>query len=544
MASNRDRARRGRKGVSSPGGAQLVTEPLESPVAEQLHRITKSSDGSTSQIPDAGTTSQIFEIGQAIAPVLPLERLLLLAEQNPIHSACLEAVASDATGKGWKLGIKRGVSATDVTEEENRAKAEELEDWLEEITPDSTFQEMLDQAAWEWRATGWAIWEVARKNGDPTAEIESMYPLPGHTLRATKDKNVYMQERGSETIYFALFGCGKKLDAKTGKFGETENVANEVIVFKKYSPRSTRYGLPRWISAIPTIAELTAIREFNVAWFFSGGQSDRLHHVIANDSTVSEAIGKSIKDQAEDSKGRGHTALVTYGTEDTKVDTTILSKKEGDRDGQFTNRRDDLAKEVLMAHQVPPYRIGWAEIGALGGSSAKEMLRAYKAGAVDPTQELLESRLKRAIFNPKMGGFDLGKFVFVLDDVDWDQLEQDIKLVAMAVDKGVITPNEGRAHLGWEQTDDPAANKLYYMGVPLDSLPTMGGNTDTKDDRATAAQDQVQEAVTKAREAFSAAISARAEVERARGEEKLSEALLALDEGVQAALAEQEAPEG
>jgi len=509
MATERQRKtaeRRRRNTGASPGGSTLIAvDEVASPAAEPLGRVTleKSVDGSSAQDVYAGEDawSPIYELGNAIAPVLPLSQLLLLSEQNPIHSACCEAVAADSVGKGWKLSIRRGVAATDVNEETEREQTEMTFDWLESITPAETFQEILDHVAWEYRTTGWSLIEVAREGGNPAGNIASIFPMASHTMRATKNKDVFVQQRGLHSVFYARFGCGYQVNAKTGKKDGVDgtNVANEVIVLKRFTPRSPSYGLPRWVSAIPTIAELTAIREYNVSWFASGGQMDRHFHVTAEDAEAAKTVSEALKKQAEEARGRGHTTLNTYGTSDVEVAVEMLTAKEGARDGQFGNRRDDLAKEVLMAHSVPPYRIGWAEIGALGGSAAKEMLRAYRSGAIDPTQELIEARLKRSLFNSKLGGLELGLFVFTLVDIDWEQLEQDIKLVAMAVDKGVITPNEGRAHLGWEQSDDDAADKLYYMGVPLDTLPaagTQGTGVDGTDDR------QMQQATDELRKAF------------------------------------------
>jgi hypothetical protein len=120
-----------------------------------------------------------------------------------------------------------------------------------------------------------------------------------------------------------------------------------------------------------------------------------------------------------------------------------------------------------MAHQVPPYRVGWAELGSLGGSAAREMLRAYRAGVVEPIQTVLESRIDRLLGED---GLNLpARLRF--SDVDWEERESDAQVVERLVGAAVLTPNEGRQWLGYSPADDPALDMFYLKGQPIGQVP-------------------------------------------------------------------------
>jgi capsid portal protein len=306
---------------------------------------------------------------------------------------------------------------------------------------------MLAAAAWELEAIGWAAWEVVRQHG----KVAAVYPMPAHTVRATADPNRYVQIRGGLKREFALFGT------------EHDEDMSEIIIFRTYTPRSPYYGLPRWISAIPAIAELTAIREYNVSWFASGGTADRVISVKAPSLAEARATAKEIQMALRDAAGRGHVSLVVATTNDAEVGVTFLAPEVGRREGQFLRRREDLVKEVLMAHGVPPYRIGWAEIGSLGGSAAREMLRAYRLGVIEPIQTILEARLNQTLFGKQ--GLDL-RGRWRLQDLDWEETELNLEIATKGVQYGILTPNEARQVLGREIADDDALD-LYYMSQAL-----------------------------------------------------------------------------
>jgi hypothetical protein len=422
--------------------------------------------------------------GMALEPPLPPERLLNLTEESPFHAACLQAKATDACGRGWSF------ETDDETDDDAEAVKspipKKLKQTMEDLTPDLTFTELLQQAAWEMDAIGWGVWEAVRTSNDGTpgkhGDIGAIYPIPSHTIRACIDPRKWVQIRAGRIRYFKKFGAECTVHNETGEIFEwkgrnskraaevpDDSVASELIIFKTYSPRSLWYGVPRWVSSIATVAELGAIREFNVSWFASGGQVDYHMHFKAAGIEMATTMKEQVEDQVREFAGRGHTNILTAGDESTEVKVQKLGELL--REGHFRFRRGDLVKEVLIAHATPPYRIGWAETGSLGGNAAPEMLAAYKVGAIEPIQRVIEDRLRSTLFDPKTG-IKTGEFRLKLKVLDLEDLQKELEKVKIGVAQAVVTPNQGRKMLHLTPVaDKPEMDEYYYGGQKLGAPP-------------------------------------------------------------------------
>ena len=360
---------------------------------------------------------------------------------------------------------------------------------MEDLTPELSFTELLTQAAWEMEAIGWGVWEVVRTDNDGApgkhGKVAAIYPIPSHTIRASLDPRKWVQIRAGRVRYFKKFGAECTINNETGEVFEWTRgaskdrkqadgmdeayVASELIIFKTYTPRSLWYGLPRWVSAIATMAELGAIREFNVSWFASGGQVDYHMHFKAAGVEMAKQMLEQVKQQVKEFAGRGHTNILTAGDESTEV--TVQKLGELLREGHFRFRRGDLVKEILIVHAVPPYRIGWAETGSLGGNAAPEMLKAYKVGAVEPVQRVIEDRLRTTLFDPKIG-IKTDEFRLKLAELDIVSLQEELSETTAGVSGGWMTPNQGREKMGMDPDDDkPAMNEYYFRGQKVGYKP-------------------------------------------------------------------------
>jgi hypothetical protein len=455
-----------------------------------LVSVSKAAEGEAADTPPASRQlrdpfTTFYVQGLALEPPLPPDRLLNLTEENSLHSACLMAKATDACGRGWEFVPREGKKqdkALAVSED-----PEKLRQHMEDITPDLTFTELLYQAAWEMDAIGWGAWESVRtgNNGTPGqhGEIGAIYPLPAHTFRATLDPRKWVQIRAGRVRFFKKFGAECTINNETGELYEwkgkgraladklpEEYVASEIILFKTYTPRSLWYGLPRWVSSIATIAELTAIREFNVSWFASGGQVDYHMHFKAGSLEMAKDMKEQVEQQITENAGRGHTKLLTAGDLETEVATNKLGELL--REGHFRFRRGDLIKEILIAHNVPPYRIGWAEgAGSLGGNAASEMLGAYRFGAIKPIQQVIEDRLRMTLFDPKIG-VKTGAFRFALKELVLEDIKSELLLATSGVMNAFMTPFKAQELLDLDpDKSEPLLKKYYFRGQPLGEKP-------------------------------------------------------------------------
>lgn len=479
------------KGRIESGASDFVQRMLVAPVPKIIHLGGETpKDGNVHTIrkfvPDYPASHQLkdpfdglYSQGIALEPPLPPDRMLNLTEENTLHSGCLMAKAYDSCGRGWDFEPKTGKKGNKAMLESDMPQ--KFREGLEIMTPDLTFGELLYQAAWEMDAIGWSIWETVRMPEmwlpRKYAPIGAIYPIPSFTMRATIDPRRWVQIRAGRVRFFKKFGSKCEIDAETGQvyswddaramssITQPERLASELIIFKSYSPRSLWYGIPKWISCIPTIAELTAIREFNVSWFASGGQTDYLVHFKAESIEVANKMSADMRQQLQENQGRGHTNLVVAGTADTEMNVEKLGELL--REGHFRFRRGDLAKEILIAHTVPPYRVGWAEVGGgsgLSGNPATEMLGAYKYGAIEPIQNVIEDRLRQTLFDKDIG-IDTGDFRFKLKDLELDDMTQELERVIKLTDSAIMTPNQAREELGLDPVEKVAGKPKAAPGA-------------------------------------------------------------------------------
>jgi len=408
-----------------------------------------ASQPASKQLPDA--FEQLYTLGFAIEPPYNPQKLMVLAETNEIHSAALHAVATDAVGRGWFFVAEDEDADSDVKDA--------VEKMLDDLSPQYTFGELLYQAAWEQLAIGWSAWEVVR---DEDGNIGAIYPMPAYTIRLTKDPDVFVQHKNGQFRYFKRFGVEARLNPLNGKWEDGDQDASEVIFFTRYSSRS-RYGVPHWISCLASIAEYNAIRDYSLAFFESSGTVGRLMVLRTDTPEMAQRYVQEITTELHNAVTKYHSTLV-LGLPKT-VEVAVEKINPDIREGHFLKRREDLIKTILMAHSVPPYRVGWALLGSLGGSAAREMLQAYRHGVVEPLQTVLEDRLNKTLFGPQ--GFNLQGWRWQLEDLDWEETELSLEVATKAVEVGLMTPNEARAELGLEPAEDPALDAFYYRGQEI-----------------------------------------------------------------------------
>ena len=407
------------------------------------------------QLPDP--FEELYSLGRAIPPPYDPAQLVFLAETNEVHAAALEAVAADTVGQGW------GWEATRPGADES--VRDDIATTMDEVNPELTFAELLYQAAWELRAVGWSAWEVVR---DDDGHVGAVYPIPAHTLRLTRDRSIFVQELNGEFRYFKAFGVDAAIDGSTGEYDEdTEDPASEVILFTRYNGRS-RYGIPSWISCVPSIVEYNAIRDYSVAFFDSSGAVGRILRLRAPATMPIEQYIDDLKTELDNAIGHPRKTLVLGFP--TEVDFAIERLGPDVQEASFIRRREDLVKAILMAHSVPPYRIGWAVLGSLGGNAAREMLRAYRRGVIEPLQTVLENRINKTLLSGRGLGAVPSGWRWRLNNLDFQETELQLNVATRALDRAIITPNEARAALGFRPIDDAALNTFYLQGRALTTV--------------------------------------------------------------------------
>ena len=399
-------------------------------------------------------------------PPYSLEQLVALSESHPIHSSCLEQKMVDTIGDGPQV-IAIDEEATEGDKKEKAA----FQKWIEDITEEYTTIEVLSAEHMDYETNGFGAIEIGRD--DATGEVKRIWHVPTHTLRAHRSGRLWCQIRQGRQMWFKSWGEPGEFLAANGRFATEKRdqwkdkgqLANELLVFKKPSRRSTWYGIPQYVSGIGHLALAIAARAYNIS-FFDNAREPRYVFVITGLGGPNGDVDKTINTLAQtlQTQHREHhrNLLLPLGGKAT-VQIERLTLQQNDM--HFVKLMERTDEELLIAHRMPPDRLGIARKGFLGGSVANVTNRIYKDGVVARTQAVLEDRLGRFLtteylraahgkeYKPEDPNSDTAKWPWKIDfqapDISDDQV--DASVVTLLLKHEAITLNEARLKLGKAQ---------------------------------------------------------------------------------------------
>ena len=348
-----------------------------------------------------------YSSSDIIEPPYSFYDLVTFVEMSSILPQAIDAMCQNCEGYGYNL-----IEAK-MTKEEREQHAETISAERDEINAffdycnyDMSFTALRKKLRSDYETLGNAFFEVLRNK---TGRIDGFEYLKGITMRLaglskpvlTEVKQIkpnaweyeksmrykrfraYAQIIGEDKVYFKEFGDQRVMNAYTGDY-VTENQisemrersvpfkpATEVIHLRRESSRSP-YGIPRWISQVPSIAGSRAAEEVNLSHFdhktvppmvilVSGGK--------LNPATV-ERIKEHIQNEA---KGREnyHAVLVIeadsaingFGpqggeTSQPRIDIKPLSQVN---DAKFLEYDHDNRRKVRSSFRLPPLYTGETE---------------------------------------------------------------------------------------------------------------------------------------------------------------------------------------
>lgn len=398
----------------------------------------KLISASSQQVKDPRTW--FLQFGLVVPPYNP-DHLAKLPEKNTFHSKCCSQISRDVAGLGWSL---RPVTTQEEGEEEKPPK--EILDFLNHPNsePGMSLRKTLEAAQFDFESIGWLCLELVRNDGGKPKEL---WHVPAHTVRIHKSKLKFAQIIHGKKTWFKAFGAvdekgeNFQVDRKSGDIKKSvpkNERANELIFLKNYSTISSFYGVPEIIPAIGAINLLIGIRDYRLDFFENNAIP--AWAVIVTGGELTEKTRELIEKHFEELKGTEgsqHSTIVLETEEGVKVTFQRLQTEV--REGSFTKLYRDMRDETISSHGVPPYRIGIVEVGSLGGNTALETTKIYKASVIHPRQEDLEE-----IMNSIIIVFTNGKeeWLFKFSEIDLTDEMMDVNLSMRLISIGTLTPNQ------------------------------------------------------------------------------------------------------
>ncbi len=448
---------------------------------------TKEGESSRALPPDR-FGSEYKEHG-LVEPLYNPDALARLLEINTWHYRCVYTKAQDVAGLGW------GLSPVTTKEKPSEAEREVLNKlFTKGISGADTLEEMLTEAVVDWEAIGDLYLQVVREGNSADGVPALLSHLPSYTMRIHYQGNRYAQLRDarSKVRWFKKFGYDKDVDMNTGEeapLGTLDSSvrASEVIHINHYFARSDFYGLPPVVPAVGAIEGMRALRDYNISFFDNFGVpsyavyitgeydlGETLDDAGAPDPNGEYAIVRQIKDHLNEIKNDPHSPMIiaipSAANATGEVTVTFEKLAVEVKESSFRLYRKDNRDEILVAHGMPPYRVGVNETGSLGGSTAEDATGVYKNSVLAPRKHDLASVVTNKIIRE---GFDFTDWEFFFNDLDTDDEVHDVEVGTFMFERAAMTPNDIIRNFGDRFGISQVENLLgmdyhYLAGVALE----------------------------------------------------------------------------
>ncbi len=407
-------------------------------------------DGAETQqnlLAQAITGYALFDL---IEPPYNLEYLSQIYEISPYNYAAINAKVSNVVGLGFDF-IETRKTVDVIDEIDNDAQLErarrkldrlrqDLHEWLEDCNEEETFKETLIKFYIDVEATGNGYLEISRTTSGKVGYIGH---IPSKTMRVRRLRDGFIQLLYGKAVYFRNFA-----DQETpNPISDGSDRPNEIIHFKKYTPRNNYYGIPDIVAAANAMAGNEFAGKYNLD-YFENKAVPRYIITVKGAKLSPESERKLLEFFQVGLKGRNHRSLyipLPPDSPDSKTEFKMEPIEAGTQESSFNVYRQSNRDEILMAHRVPISKIGSPQ--GISLANARDADKTFKEQVCKPVQEILEKKLNKLI-EEMTDALQIKFNELSLTDED-TQSKIDERYLRMQV----ITPNEIRIRKGMVPRD-------------------------------------------------------------------------------------------
>jgi len=450
--------------------------------------LTDCADGSEAGPGKSQQSSQkpkmSFRNEEVVIPKYDPEIWAQMTEINTRLNRAISTYARNTVGLGWAVNSIE--PEDDKEKSENAEIVKKQKKFIKKLFAnkkgDETFTELMYKVKFDEEAIGNGYLEVVR---DGAGRIQSFFHIIGISIRrriqevgGKKIVKGFIQIKGENKVYFKEFGDDEVISAKTGKpdkKGEPiplKDRATEVIHFSIYSPTSTFYGVPRYVSASNAIVgnRLAGLRNSNffendavprMAVLVSGGMLDAKSIESLQEFFQSSAIkgvqnsGKAIVLQTQ------QTNKSPLNQQDNNARIELKPLTVGvTEDSSFETYRRANDEEIREAFGIAPVFFSTENVNKASSAVSREITN---------TQEFQPDRVSKEFrINNKIVSEVLCNEAEVLVEFKFNGLKsadplEEAKISEIYSRIGGLTPNDIR-----EKLNKPAYDKKFlWADLPL-----------------------------------------------------------------------------
>jgi len=430
-----------------------------SSLLQKRHGQSKQVDPRATQVTRLDDTA--FDDVKVIRPPFDFDGLAEITTFNSRLAKSINVMAKNVVGLGWDIvDTLEEDERRDLSEAENKklkVKKRRLKQFIKNSNPDIPFDIMMTLIKTDEETLGNAFLEVVRNN---KFEIFEFHHIPGKTIRIRKNKEGFVQIRGTKKKYFVPFGRKERVDPETGEPSDAkliQDIATEIIHYKLDHPSNDFYGLPRWITASPCIVGARLADERNIN-FMQNDATPRIIITVSGgdlDNESMESIEKFINLEGKGVENASRVMLLqinrkgsgALGNQQSKIEVTPLTVGLTD-DASFLKYRAANNDEIKELFGISDLFYGMSrDINRAAAAVAKQVTNEQE---FEPERKRFEHSLNHKLFTSENLGFDVDGLELKFKSPVINDLAGLADAFSKAGAAGGLTPNNIKKLAGME----------------------------------------------------------------------------------------------
>lgn len=359
-----------------------------------------------------------------LAPPIAPERLERLVAENNALEPCIATMVTNISCTGWSIVPREGSEADLSDADKERRKP--IEEFLDEVFPRTSFLRVRKQLRRDLHATGNSYMVLERNAMDELAfirrapaksmrmiKLDDAVPVTVTLRRGGAERELttlraerrYVQKIGTKLVYYKEYGASRDLNRTTGEWAPQgtrlppDQRAHEVIHDKDIEDVRSPYGMPRWITQLPSVLGSRMAEEHNLAFFQSGGLPPAI--IFISGGLVSEQVAQTLQNYlsgtAKDKQRAVAVEVPTSGDIENEQNASVNVEKFGstDQDSTFENYDERSEQRIRRAFRLPGIFLGMAD--SYNFATAHASYVVAEAQVFAPEREEEDERLNMTI---------------------------------------------------------------------------------------------------------------------------------------------------
>ena len=325
-----------------------------------------------------------------LAPPIAPERLERLVSENNALEPCIAAMTTNVSCTGAEIMPIEG-SEAELTEDE-KTERRHIREFFEEAAPRKSFLRVRKELRRDLHTTGNSYMVVERTI---TGELAFVRRAPAKSMRmivldgavpvtvtvrrngelreltTTRAERRFVQKVGNKLVYYKEYGSERDLNRVTGEWAkEGERLApnkraHEILHDKDIDDVRSPYGMPRWITQLPSVLGSRMAEEHNLAFFQAGGVPPVMLFITGGlvSAEVAKAINGYLSGGSKDKQRGVAVEIPSSGDINSERPASVTTEKFGANEADSTFEVYDERNEMRIrrAFRLPGIFLGMSD---------------------------------------------------------------------------------------------------------------------------------------------------------------------------------------